>query len=80
MKIKKPNQSDIEVQFSKNKRKLHYIKSSNQVPQQSSHALGSMLNRKSIQINTNLEPSQSKKQYELALEQSKFYQPHVDHQ
>ena len=32
-----------------------------------------MLNKKSIQINTNLEPNQSKKQYEKALAQAKKY-------
>jgi hypothetical protein len=33
----------------------------------------SVVHRKSIQINTNLEPSQSKKQYELALAQAKYF-------
>ena len=48
MKIKQPNQSDIEVQFPKNKRKLNYIKSSNQAHHHGTHGTGSMLNRKSI--------------------------------
>lgn len=94
VKIKQPNQSDIEVKFSKNKSKVNYIKkpekqgqkkaadgnadegsktmsaSQSSLPQALNNA-NSIFNKKSIQINTNLEPSQSKKQYEMALAQAK---------
>lgn len=65
MKIRQPNKSEIEVQFPTTKRKLNYIKNTEESKQS--------VNKKSIQINTNLEPSQSKKQYQLALAQAKFF-------
>ena len=36
------------------------------------------VNKRPIQINTNLEPSQSKKQYHLALAQAKIYKEQND--
>lgn len=95
LKIKPPNQRDIEVKFTKNKAKMNYIKKPEKpaVKKQSELAhegnkalntsqsslpqgLGnpnSIFNKRPIQINTNLEPSQSKKQYEMALAQAKQY-------
>ena len=96
LKIRPPNQSDIEVKFSKNKSKVNYIKkpekhglkkpgeanpdagsrvvnsSQSSLPQGLNNS-NSIFNKRSIQINTNLEPSQSKKQYEMALAQAKQY-------
>ena len=47
------------------KRKLTYYKNLEEPQKQS--------NKKQIQINTNLEPSQSKKQYQMALAQAKYF-------
>ena len=60
VKIKQPNQSEIEVQLQTNKKKLAYYKNLEEPTNKNTH-------KKQIQINTNLEPSQSKKQYKIAL-------------
>ena len=74
MKIRQPNSSEIEVQFPTNRRKHNYIKlgeaHKDDIPQKT--------NKRPIQINTNLEPSQSKKQYHQALAQAKAYKEQTD--
>jgi len=58
MKIRQPNSSDIEVQFPSNRKKFNYMK---QPVSDKNQAAQNIPQKKPIQINTNLEPSQSKK-------------------
>ena len=69
MRINHSANSEIEVHFPQNKKKLNYMKSIGKNTQNSNKVEGG---KKQIQINTNLEPNQSKKQYELALVQAKL--------
>lgn len=69
VKIKHLNQSEIQVSFANSKKKLAYYKNSEE-----SHKSGNKekVSKKVIQINTNLEPSQSKQQYKIALAHAYF--------
>lgn len=70
VKIKHLNQSEIQVSFANSKKKLAYYKNSEE-----SHKSVNKekLGKKVIQINTNLEPSQSKQQYKIALAHAKYF-------
>lgn len=68
VKIKHLDQSEIQLQFPNSKKKLAYYKNSEGHPPKERVA-----GKKMMQINTNLEPSQSKQQYKLALAHAKYY-------
>lgn len=58
MRINHSTNSEIEVHFPQNRKKLNYMKSIGKNTQNSNKVEGG---KKQIQINTNLEPNQSKK-------------------